>query len=339
MGEEVEEVGKEVKEVVRKLVAAVAFWEATAGPPHPLPPPVPPRAKRKSRIVVRLACGVPLVSQPSTVTVQRCIRGPQEAEVPLVSQPNAVTNAPLFPEGQAKTRPSEDKTRMLAKAKEAVVNKESGKQHKAREKEMEGGGARAERSSESVGVGGVSALTSASSLLPQNSCNSFRSFGSSFTGGTSGVGKAEGGVGAEIRKREALGAEIRKRREKEREAAEMRKRRERETEGAEIRKRGIKVQLLKAFWSMVSPLNQHQMLCVEGLVREGLFDILLLYLDSRQGRAVEEEDVLALQLYERLLAGITEMAENRLSRSAMTKTVDMMLQACPPASGSLRACV
>jgi len=40
----------------------------------------------------------------------------------------------------------------------------------------------------------------------------------------------------------------------------MRKRREREprTEGAKIRKRGIKVQLLEAFWSMVSPLNQHQ---------------------------------------------------------------------------------
>jgi hypothetical protein len=294
MDEEVEEVGEEVKEVVGKLVAAVAFWEATAGPHHPLPPPVPPRAKRHSRIVVRLACGVPLVSQPNAVTVQRCIRGPQEAVVPL--------------------------------AKEADAKKESVKQHNTREKEMEGGVARAERSSDSLDA---SVLTSASSLLQ----NSWNSFNSSVTGGSSG------GVGAETRTREALGAEIRKRRERDREAAEMRKRRDRETEGAEIRKRGIKVQLLEAFWSMVSPLNQHHVLCVEGLVREGLFDILLLYLDSRHGRAVEEEDVLALQLYERLMSRILEMAENRLSGSAMTQTVDMMLQACPPASGSLRACV
>ncbi len=43
MDEELEEVGEEVTEVVQKLVPAVAFWEATAGPPHPLPPPVPLR--------------------------------------------------------------------------------------------------------------------------------------------------------------------------------------------------------------------------------------------------------------------------------------------------------
>jgi len=100
-----------------------------------------------------------------------------------------------------------------------------------------------------------------------------------------------------------------------------------ESIGGGVGESSIRMLLLEAVWEMIRPSQGvNAVLCLEGLVREDLYDVLLLLLQSREGLAVEEEDLLAIRVYERLVQTIAELSAKRLSPKLLDTTVDIMLR-------------
>jgi hypothetical protein len=86
----------------------------------------------------------------------------------------------------------------------------------------------------------------------------------------------------------------------------------------------MKLQLLEAFWTMISPANHHHAVCVEGLLRQGLYDVILFWFQSRLGRTVDEEDLLALKIFRRLLTTIQELSAKSLTPRQIETTVGIL---------------
>jgi hypothetical protein len=97
-----------------------------------------------------------------------------------------------------------------------------------------------------------------------------------------------------------------------------------EAAGAGSSVRQMKLQLLEAFWTMISPANRHHAVCVEGLLRQGLYDVLLFWFQSRLGRTVDEEDLLALKIFRRLLMTIQELSAKSLTPRQIEITVGIL---------------
>ena len=88
----------------------------------------------------------------------------------------------------------------------------------------------------------------------------------------------------------------------------------------------IRLLLLETVWEMIKASNLHSAICLEGLLREGLYDVVLLHFQSRLGHPVEEEDFLAIKIYERVIMAISELSNRRLSPKQMETAVDIMLR-------------
>ena len=76
----------------------------------------------------------------------------------------------------------------------------------------------------------------------------------------------------------------------------------------------VQLLLFETCWALMGPSNPHHHVCVEGLIREGLFDVILLLLRERVGQPVSDVDLLAIKMFRRMLATIGELSARRLSR-------------------------
>ena len=88
----------------------------------------------------------------------------------------------------------------------------------------------------------------------------------------------------------------------------------------------VQLLLFETCWALMGPSNPHHQVCVEGLIREGLFDVILLLLRERVGQPVSDVDLLAIKMFRRMLATIGELSARRLSRRALETSVLIMLR-------------